>query len=234
MRRLLLRMIVLVGTLLAVLGPTISGIGPAGALISTTSACSNPGCITTTTITSTLDSYVSPITVSATTATFAERATTAQVTSFSLTGALGFTVLDARGNDQGFVASVSSPGFTSSLFPLLPLTGSSLKVSGMPVVTMTCFGPFACGSGVGLAPAPGSNLAPPGTAVAAECPLQSMGEGAYAVSVPLSLTATGLAAEKLGSYPASWLGSFTVSIMEGQPIGSFRAFGCPAFGSSGS
>jgi len=187
------------------------------------SACSNPGCTTTTTISGVIDTYVSPISLSLASASIAERATTAQASSVSLAGSVSFTVLDARGNNEGWIASLVANGFSSSLFPLLPIAGSSLTVTATPTVVLTCYGPYGCGPGVGIAPAAMSNL---GTAqpVAAECPIESIGEGSYAVSVPVNVTVTGLTAEKLGSYPASWFGSFTASVMEGQDPSVFTAY----------
>lgn len=196
------------------------------------SACSNPGCVVTATTTGQIETYVSPLTVTAITTTFAERATTSQVPSVTIPGSLSFTVLDARGNNEGFVASVSSSGFSSSLFPLLPITSTDILITSTPTVDVVCYGPGKCSPGVGLASSIGTNLAS-NPAVAVECPLESIGEGQYAATVPLSLTVTGLTAEKLGSYPASYFGSFTVSVAEGQPLSSFATYGCPAFDSSG-
>jgi len=220
MQRQLLRAVVLVGALAAVSLPTLGAPGAA-------SACSNPGCVVTVGTPGQIETYVSPISVTAATATFAERATTAQVSSVSIPGTLSFTVLDARGNNEGFVASVSAMTFTSTLFPLLPIPPKSITVASAPTVTMTCYGPYACGTGIGLGSSVGQTMAasPP---VAVECPLASIGEGQYAVSVPLNITATGIAAEKLGSYPASYYGGFTVSVAEGQPVASFAGFGCPS------
>jgi hypothetical protein len=198
----------------------------------TAMACSNAGCVTTVTSPSQIDTYVSPISVTAVTSTFLERATTSQVASVSIPGSLGFTVMDARGNNQGFVASVTSSSFASSLFPLLPISNTAILVSATPTVTAVCYGPYNCGSGTGLASSVGASLGS-NPAVAVECPVASMGEGQYAVTVPLSLTVTGLTAEKLGSYPASYAGTFTVSVAEGQPLSTFAGYGCttpPAVG----
>lgn len=197
------------------------------------SACSNPGCVVTATTSGQIETYVSPISVTAVTTTFAERATTSQVSSVTIPGSLSFTVLDARGNNEGFVSSVTSTNFTSSLFPLLPISNTAILITAPPTVSSICYGPGKCSLGIGLASSVGANM---GTdpAVAVECPLESIGEGQYAVTVPLSLTVTGLTAEKLGSYPASYFGSFTVSVAEGQQLSSFATYGCPAFDSSGS
>jgi hypothetical protein len=188
-------------------------------------ACSNAGCVTTVTSPSQIDTYVSPISVTAVTSTFTERATTAQVATVSIPGSLGFTVMDARGNNQGFVASVTSSAFTSTLFPLLPISNTAILVSAVPAVTAVCYGPYNCGSGQGLSSSLGTSLGSD-PAVAVECPVASMGEGQYAVTVPLNLTVTGLTAEKLGSYPASYAGTFTVSVAEGQPLSTYASYGC--------
>lgn len=188
-------------------------------------ACSNPGCVITVTAPGQIESYVSPISVSAVTSTFAERATTSQVSSLTIPGTLGFTVMDLRGNNEGFVASVTSSNFTSSLFPLLPISNTAIMVSGTPSVTLTCYGPYGCGDGKGVASSSGTTL-DKDPAVAVECPSANIGEGQYAVSVPLQIGVTGLTAEKFGSYPASYFGTFTVSVAEGQPLASFGAYGC--------
>lgn len=198
---------------------------PAFGTVQRAAACSNPGCVITVTSPGQIDTYVSPISVSAVTSTFAERATTSQVPSLTIPGTLGFTVMDLRGNNQGFIASVTSSSFTSSLFPLLPISNTAVLVAGTPSVTLTCYGPYSCAPGQGVASSAGSTL-DKDPAVAVECPIASIGEGQYAVSVPLKIGVDGLTAEKLGSYPASYYGTFTVSIAEGQPLATFSGYGC--------
>ena len=188
-------------------------------------ACSNAGCVITVTSPGQIDSYVSPISVSAVTSTFAERATTSQVSSLTIPGTLGFTVMDLRGNNQGFIASVTSSSFTSSLFPLLPISNTAIMVTGTPSVTLTCYGPYSCAPGTGVASSVGATL-DKDPAVAVECPVASIGEGQYAVSVPLKIGVDGLTAEKLGSYAASYYGTFTVSVAEGQPLATYAGLGC--------
>ena len=241
MRRLAVRVLILAAALTTLAVPVFHVAGPPGwGAIPTASACSNVGCVISSTIPSQIETFVSPITVSATTATFAERATSAQATGpLTLTGSVGFTVYDLRGNNQGWVASLTSSGFSSSLFPFSTIPASALTVSGLPTVAMTCLGPLGpggantCGPGRGVTSTVDLSMVP---AVAVECPTEAIGEGAYAVSVPLLLTIPngppGFQAEKFGSYPASWFGNFTVGIMEGQPVSSFGAYGCPAFGTT--
>jgi len=190
------------------------------------SACSNPDCTTTTTISGVIDTYVSPISLSLASATIDERATSAQAAAITLAGDVDFTVLDARGNNQGWIAYLQANGFSSSLFPLLPIGGDSVTVSGTPENDLTCYGPYACGPGVPIVPAFSLGTPQP---VAAECPIESIGEGSYAISVPISVSVTGLTAEKLGSYPASWFGSFTASVVEGQDPSVFPPLGCGPF-----
>lgn len=208
MNRPLFRALILVGALVALAVPVVG-------VTQSASACSNIGCTTSTSIPSQIDTFVSPIRVSMATAFFTERATSKQVgltETIELTGTVGFTVLDARGNDQGWTATLMSTGFSSSLFPLLPISGDAVTVSGLPSVTMICYGPFACSPGIGIMPTAGLGTPQP---VAGECFLESMGEGQYAVTVPLVVTVKDLQAEKLGSYPASWFGNFVVSVNEG-------------------
>jgi hypothetical protein len=214
-----IRMFALVCAVLALSVPLLSRSAQRAA------ACSNPGCTVTATTPAEIDSYVSPLSVTSVTATFLERATTAQTQAFSMTGTLAFTVMDARGNNQGFVASITSSNFTSSLFPLLPISNTAILVSGTPNVVSVCYGPYSCGQPRGVNTSVGANMSA-NPAVAAECPSASIGEGQYAVTVPLALGVSGLTAEKLGSYPTSWSGTFTVSVTEGQPASTFTAYSC--------
>ena len=232
MRRLAVRALIASAALVAMTAPFTGG----SFFSNSASACSNPDCVVTTTTGGAIDTFVSPITITASSSTFAERATTAQTAAFSLTGTLGFTVLDPRGNNEGWVASVTSSGFSSSLFPLLPIGPGNIVVSGTPMNLLTCYGPYGCGMGVGIASSVGSNLGSP-VPVAAECPAESIGEGQYAVVVPLTVNVSGLQAEKLGSYPASWFATFGISVDE-SPVqfgaGSpYAGYGCPAFSPAG-
>jgi hypothetical protein len=234
MRRLAFRTLIASAALVAMTAPFAGGAsGPASWIFSSASACSNPGCIVITSTTGVIDTYVSPITITAASNTFDERATTAQASSITLGGTVGFTVLDPRGNNEGWVASLTSTGFSSSLFPLLPIPASDITVSGVPTVLETCYGPYDCGAGVGV-DSTGVGLDPfVGVPVAAECPAEAIGEGQYAVVVPLSVTVTGLPAEKLGSYPASWFANFGISVDESPaqvgPTSPYPGYGCPAF-----
>jgi hypothetical protein len=232
MRRLAFRTLIASAALVAMTAPFAGGAsGPASWIFSSASACSNPGCTVITSTTGVIDTYVSPITITAASNTFDERATTGQVSSITLGGTVGFTVLDPRGNNEGWVASLTSTGFASSLFPLLPIPAGDITVAGTPLVNMVCYGPYGCGTGVGIGSSVGSALDPfVGVPVAAECPAEAIGEGQYAVVVPLSVTVTGLPAEKLGSYPASWFGNFGITVQEGLPetgpTSPYPGYGC--------
>jgi hypothetical protein len=232
-RRLARRALILAAALVTLAVPVFHVTRTPGfSVIPTASACSNVSCVITATNSAQIETFVSPITVTSPAFEFpVERATSAQVMGpLSLTGTVGFTVYDLRGNNQGWVASLTTSGFTNSLFPLSAIPASAFTVRGTPSVTTTCLGPMACGKGLGVASTTDLSTVPN---VAVECPLEAIGEGVYAVTVPLNLTIPngppGFTAEKVASYPGSWLGTFTVGVMEGQPLSSFTAFGCPPF-----
>jgi len=208
------------------------------------SACSNTDCSTSATGPGTLDSYVSPIEVSNPTSNI-ERATTTQVTgTLDLFGNVGFTVTDPRGNDQGFVVSLTTSGYTSSLVTprVLP---SAVTVTGPAAVTTTCFTNAA--EGLACADAHGyintglptdvnaSERLSDSPVVAVQCPTQSIGFGAYAVAVPIRARLTGMATELFGSLPFSYEATYTATVTEGgltnaaNPF-SFVALGCRSEG----
>jgi hypothetical protein len=224
MRRHLVKSVALAGALVTLTIPAFN-------MVHGVSACSNPGCTTTTVIAGTIETFVSPITVTAAVATFQERATSAQTTTIVLTGSVGFTVGDFRGNNQGWIATLTSNGFRSSLIsPTITAANISVAPPG-PTVTLTCFTlqSLVCAPGRGVAASIGATL-DTSPAVAVECPFESIGFGSYAVFVPIRVNITGLTAELFGSLPVSWLGSFTVSVTEGQDPTTFAAaFGCPVF-----
>jgi hypothetical protein len=215
-----LRVLALAGTLVALSAPFVQHSAQEVA------ACSNPGCVVTATTPAQIDSYVSPLSVTSVTATFTERATSAQTQAVTIPGTFSFTVLDGRGNNQGFVAAVTASPFTSSLFPLLPISNTAILVSAPPTVVNVCYGPASCGMPMAIGASVGKDMST-NPSVAAECPSGSMGEGQYAVTVPISVGVSGLTAEELGSYPASYSGTFTVSVTEGQPLATFSTYGCP-------
>lgn len=203
------------------------------------SACSTGAtCSTSNNGGGTLDSYVSPLSVSSPTSNI-ERATTAQVPgTITLNGTVGFTVEDPRGNDQGFAVALSSTDYNSSLFNFKPaVAASAVNVTGPAAVVMTCFtNPLeglACAAAHGYYdPAAQAETMDANPIVAVQCPTQSIGFGAYAVNVPISAKVTGTAAELFGSLPVSLDATYMATVYEGglanpgRPF-SFVNLGCP-------
>ncbi len=196
------------------------------------SACSVPGCSSSSSSTGGLDSFVSPIAISSPNSLMIERSTTAQVSGIiALAGNVGFTVTDPRGNNDGFVTQLTSDGYSSSMVSST-VPASNIVVSGLPSVTLTCFTKesLQCAPGLGNKASVGATL-DTNPVVAVECPRQSIGFGAYAISVPVSVSVTGMTAEIFGSMPLHMDTTYTASFTEGQPHDYFQQFGCPAYGS---
>ncbi len=194
------------------------------------SAFSNPGGSTSSSGGGTLDSYVSPLSVSRPTSDL-ERATTAQVTgTITLNGTVGFTVEDPRGNDQGFAVALSSTDYNSSLFNFQPaVAASAVSVTGASTVTPTCFTNasegLACAAAHGYYdPAAQAETLDMNPIVAVQCPTQSIGFGAYAIQVPISAKVTGTAAELFGSLPVSLDSTYTATVYEGGLANPSRPF----------
>jgi hypothetical protein len=217
------------GALVALAVPVVSGSGSA-------SACSNAGCSITITGGSTFDTYISPLTATIGTSAFNEMATTAEPapgSTITVTGSLGFTVYDLRGNNQGWVAYLSCTGastgaacMTSSLAPSgngAQIGASQFSVAGPATVQTIPFFGQSFGPGVGL-DATGGTLDTM-QAVAGECPVEGIGQGIYNVSVPLNLVLTGLQVEYV-TLPVSWTGNFDLTIIEGPASGGVPTTGC--------
>jgi hypothetical protein len=215
------------GALVALAVPVVSG---------SASACSNAGCSITITGGSTFDTYISPLTATIGTSAFNEMATTAEPapgSTITVTGSLGFTVYDLRGNNQGWVAYLSCTGassgaacMTSSLAPSgngAQIGASQFSIAGPATVQTIPFFGQSFGPGVGL-DATGGTLDTM-QAVAGECPVEGIGQGIYNVSVPLNLVLTGLQVEYV-TLPVSWTGNFDLTIIEGPASGGVPATGC--------
>lgn len=184
------------------------------------SACSNPGCVITIVGGSGFDTYISPLTATIGTATFAELPTMAQPspsTVVTTTGALGFTVYDLRGNNQGFTAYLSCTGADMGM----PCLSSSQAPAGIPASAVSVAGPTLAsgalffGDGIG-APigldASGSTLDSP-VAVGGECYAEVIGQGIYDFDVPLMLSLA-FPYNEYVTLPVSFFGNFTLTVVE--------------------
>src|SRR5919199_3973514 len=102
------RTLILAGALVALSVPVFS-------VTHSVSACSNPNCSTSSTASGTIDTYFSPLEVSTPTIVCDEVQLSGEHNNYFSGCDLTFTTLDPRGNNQGFVVSVASGGFSSSL-----------------------------------------------------------------------------------------------------------------------
>lgn len=236
MRSKLFRALALAGALTALSIPVASATHVAACSTGSTCSTSSSG-------TGSLDSFVSPLSVSSPTSNI-ERPTSAQTTAITLTGYVGFSVTDPRGNDQGFAVSLSTSGYSSSLVST-DVSASDVSVVGTPSVDLTCFTREAlvCAPAMGYydpsaqsesLDTTSSSLGTfDGPIVAVQCPLESIGFGVYSVMVPIQVSMTGMTAELFGSLPFSYDATYTATVYEGglgnsaNPF-SFVSLGCPS------
>lgn len=219
MRRHALRSLVLIAALAALSVPVFSATQNA-------SACSNPGCTITVPIGGVpIDTYYSPISITASSASFNEYPLAGQPMSVTLPGSLSLSVADWRGNNQGFDVSLSSTGFASSL-STTTIPASDISVTSVTSTLTGCLGVGTPGcSSIMTTPAAVGSTLDTSPVVAAACPAEAIGFGMYDVGVGLSLNLSGTAAEIFGSAPASWYGSFSVTVNEGTMFNA-AADGC--------
>ncbi|HZS88014.1 MAG TPA: hypothetical protein VFE42_11050 [Chloroflexota bacterium] len=222
MRRNAFRALVVAGAVMALSLPVLTAPNSA-------SACSNAGCSVTITGTSTWDTFISPITATIGTAVFNEVQTAKELplnSTVTVSGSVGFTVFDLRGNNQGFVAylsctgaSTGAPCMTSSLAPAnntAQIGASQFSLGGASTVQTILFFGDSVGLGVPIASSGTLDVMQP---VAGECPREEIGQGIYNVTTPLVLTLSGLQVEYL-TLPVSWFGNFDLTIVEGTGPGS--------------
>src|ERR671930_2028839 len=103
-----LRTLILAGALVALSVPVFS-------VTHSASACSLNGCTISVTGSGTIDSYFSPLEVGTPTIVCDEVQLSGEHNNYFSGCDLTFSTLDPRGNNEGFVVSVSSGGFSSSL-----------------------------------------------------------------------------------------------------------------------
>jgi len=217
MRRLVLRALILAAALTALAVPVFRVTGTSGSsVIPTASACSVPTCVFTTTVTGALNTFFSPITITVSSVTISEIQLHGEVaTTTTVPGSLTLAVNDLRGNNEGFVVSVSSSGFSCTVPNFCTgtaIAASDLSVTSPPTATLTsCIG--MCAPIKGLPGAVGKTLDMP-VAVAAQCPAELIGLGLYSVSVPWTATLSATEAEAFNFFPASYSGTFFLSVDE--------------------
>jgi hypothetical protein len=219
-RHCVLRVVVLAGVLATLALPTATLSLPGGFQApQTASACSNPGCVITGTVTGDIDTYYSPITLSVTSVVIAEHQLSGQpVSSVSvIPGTLSISINDRRGNNEGFVVSVSSNGFSTGL-STTTIPPSSVTVSNVSSTLAACLGVgnIACAPVIALATSYGKSLDSP-VSIAAQCPSANIGMGLYNIGVGLNVGLSGSTAEVFDFAPASWSGSFNVAVDESLP-----------------
>jgi len=225
MRRNAFRALVVAGAVMALGLPVLTA-------PNTASACSQPGDVCSVSITgsSTWDVFISPLTATIGTAVFSESqvATELPLTStVVIPGALGFTVFDLRGNNQGFVTYLSCTNGVACMASSLAPAGNGAQIAAgqftiagpAQVQTIPFFG-VGFGKGVPIDSTGGAlNMLQP---VAGECPAETIGQAIYNVNVPLNMALAGLQVEFL-TLPVSWNGNFTLTIIEGPQAGGVPA-----------
>jgi hypothetical protein len=213
-----LRLVVLAGVLAALAVPAATLPIPGVAALQTVSACSTPSCVITGTVSGAIDTYYSPITLSVTSVVIAEHQLTGQpTTTVSVPGTLSLSINDRRGNNEGFVVSVSSNGFSTRLSSTM-IPPSSITVSNVTSTLAACLGVgnIACSPVIPLPASYGKSLDSP-VSIAAQCPSTSIGMGLYNIGMGLNVGLSGSTAEVFGFAPASWYGSFNVAVDESLP-----------------
>jgi len=208
-------------------------------------ACSNPGCSTSSSGTTLLESFFSPLSVSVNSTVCNEFALSGQ-RDITVPCFVTYTLHDPRGNNEGFLVLVATSGFTNSLAvdtvtgaPVvippsdISLTSSNATLTncfGLRAPITTCEIPRPITTSVGMV-IPGT---PPGLPILVGCPTQEVGEGVYAgtitstVHLPLGTPEN----EVFGKYPLSWSGTFTITVQEGPAVPFVSTFGCSAANSA--
>lgn len=230
MRRKAFRSLILAGALVALSVPVFSvapSIPGLGSFLTSVSACSNPGCIITGTITGTVGTFYSPITIQTSPSNEVESQLCGQPGTDTcpspvvIPGMLSFGVSDNRGQSQGFTVFVGGPGTSFASAPGTPsgvaisVDGSAFTVTGDSASLTSCFGLTGCAPIVPLASAVGMNLSNP-VAVAQQCTnLSDYGNGMYTVGVDYNITLSGQTAENFGLYSGVYDTAIPVSVGEG-------------------
>ena len=230
------RTLILAGALVALSVPVFS-------VTHSVSACSNSGCSISSTGSGTIDVYFSPLAVGAPTIVCDEVQLSGEHNNYFSGCDLTFHTLDPRGNNDGFVVSVSSDGFSNSL-AFDSATGQHVKIPAgdltfaeADAVLTHCFGVFpsvACEDVTAVTGKYGSTLSSTSSLpVLVGCPKEAIGKGRWQNHVRFNLTVpdkdVGLI---FGEDALSWTGDFTVTLSEGPSIDFVGTFGCRSATSS--
>ena len=230
------RTLILAGALVALSVPVFS-------VTHSASACSTKGCTTSATGSGTIDSYFSPLEVDTPTIICDEVQLSGEHNNYFSGCDLTFHTLDPRGNNDGFVVSVSSDGFSNSL-AFDSATGQHVKIPAgdltfaeADAVLTNCFGVFpgvaceyvkAVTGNVGRTLSSSTSLP-----VLVGCPIEAIGKGRWANHVRFNLTVPDSGVGLIfGADALSWTGNFTVTLSEGPSIDFVGTFGCPSATSS--
>src|SRR2546425_7473134 len=217
------RTLILAGALVALSVPVFS-------VTHTASACSTgPTCSTSSWGSGTIDSYFSPLEVGDPTIVCDELQLKGELRYYNSGCDLTFTTLDPRGNNEGFLVSVSSDGFWNSL-AYDSVTGKRVNIPARDLTfaeadaTLThCYGltsSVACEEVDPVWGNYGSHLSSSTPLpVLVACPADVTGKGRWANHVRLDLTVPDAGVGLIfGADALSWTGDFMVTLSEGPSI----------------
>jgi hypothetical protein len=227
------RTLILAGALVALSVPVFS-------VTHSVSACSTPNCTVKSTGNGMIDSYFSPLEVGAPIIICNEVQLNGEHHNgnYFSSCSLNFTTLDPRGNNTGFLVSVSSDGFSSSLAydsatgNLVKIPAGNLALAEADAQLTHCYGltaSVACENVKAVTGNYGKLLSSTSSLpVLVACPADVTGKGQWNNHVQLNLTvsdATGVGMI-FGAEALKWTGNFTVTLSEGPTI-DFTGNGCP-------
>ena len=225
------RMLILAGALVALSVPVFS-------VTHSASACSLTNCTTSVKGSGTIDTYFSPLEVDAPTIVCDEvRLNGEHHDGNYYSGCnLTFTTLDPRGNNEGFLVSVSSNGFWSNL-AYDSVTGKRVNIPARDLsfteadATLThCYGltpSVACELVGPLTGYYGRSLSSTPLPVLVACPSDTTGKGRWANHVRLNLAVPDAGVGLIfGADALSWYGDFTVTLSEGPGVDFSGIYGC--------
>jgi hypothetical protein len=221
MRGKLIRSLALAGALVALTLPVANMMQ----INNSASACSNPGCVINVPISGGIETYFSPIAVSATAPSTVELALAGE-TNITVTADLNLSATDWRSNNQGFVLTLLAGGASTNASPTT-IPGSDFYAITSTATTVGCYGlnPEYC-SGIQAADfGTGQNIGPGGNnVVAAVCRADHfVGNGVYSDSLGFQVrllkgTPEG---EVAAQYGMSWTYNFTFGALEGDAVTSY-------------
>jgi hypothetical protein len=223
------RTLILAGALVALSVPVFS-------VTHSASACSNPRCTTSVTGSGTIDSYFSPLEVDTPTIVCDEVQLSGEHNNYFSGCDLTFSTLDPRGNNEGFLVSVASGGFSSSLAydsatgTFVNIPAGDLTFAEADALLTHCYGLRpgpACEAVKAVTGNYGRTLSSTSLPVLVACPVDATGKGRWANHVRLNLTVPDAGVGLIfGEDALSWTGNFTVTLSEGPAIDFTGTYGC--------